>query len=324
MELTHSPLKNWIPYKLINHDGQLLCKWINTFNTPFTGPFFDDTILGLKNINRKHSKVSSVSSLAMLESWASDTETVTPAAIIFHISRCGSTLISQLLCLSDRHIVLPEVPFFDDLLRLPYQQDSFTSDTASALLTAALKYYGQQRTGHEQHLYIKADSWHIFFYQQLRQLYPAVPFVLMYRNPAEVFHSHKKQPGMHAVPGLIEPAIFGFKPDEEMTLNLDAYLASILEKYLSQYHEIIQTDKNCLLMNYNEGAITMMQKLADFTNMKINDEYLLSIKERSTFHSKKPDSVFSESLPITIPHYLDSAVALYHQLEEYKNLQQAV
>src|SRR6202000_668743 len=86
--------------------------------------------------------------------------------------------------------------------------------TINNLFTAALRFYGQDRniTGRESdsktHLIIKADSWHRFFYDQLRRLYPDVPFVMIYRKPNEVFRSHRKQPGLHSVPGLIEPQLF--------------------------------------------------------------------------------------------------------------------
>jgi len=140
-------LKNWIPYKLVNLQGQIHCRWLNTFNKTFIEPFFDETILKLKGLNSAHSAISSVSDLSMLEEWVAGLNSMEPTAFIFHISRCGSTLISQLLATSDQHIVLPEVPFFDDLLRLPYQHKGFTSKDASGLLMTAIKYYGQKTDG---------------------------------------------------------------------------------------------------------------------------------------------------------------------------------
>jgi hypothetical protein len=310
------PLKNWIPYKLVNKEEQLQCHWLYTFSEPFNEPFFDDSIGKLKVIRGVHIRQKSVSSLNSFEEWAGNLEDIAPAAIIFHISRCGSTLVSQLLALSNQHIVLPEVPFFDSLLRLPYQYPEFTTNTASKLFATALKYYGQKRSGNEERVYIKTDSWHIFFYAQLRQLYPSVPFVLMYRDPNEVFNSHKKQAAMQAVPGLIEPAIFEFKAGEELLYNQNVYLATVLEKYLKKYLQIIETDNNFLLINYNEGPMPIMQKIAAFTKVPIESDLLAAMEERSRFHSKKPGDLFAEAAPVNIPAYLEPAMQLYQILEE--------
>ncbi|SHM89529.1 hypothetical protein SAMN05216524_1046 [Mucilaginibacter sp. OK098] len=310
------PLKNWIPYKLVNIDGQMQCYWLDTFSKPFSEPFFDETILKYRTLRGKNGAIESISDLQLFDEWTDNLPDVEPAAIIFHISRCGSTLVSQLLTTSNEHIVMPEVRFFDDLLRLPYQYPGFTADVTSDLLKKAIKYYGQKKSHAEKRLYIKADSWHIFFYEQLRRLYPTVPFVLMYRNPNEVFNSHKKLPGMQSVPGLIEPGVFGFADGEEAQYNHDEYLAAVLEKYLDKYLQIIKTDSRFLLVNYNEGPMPIMQKIATFTNTPVSDDVLLAMEKRSHYNSKKPREVFSETSPINIPECLDKTMQLYYLLDE--------
>ena len=308
--MPYSPLKNWIPYKFDNQ----LCHWLNTFNEPFTAPFFDDTISRCKRMAKQHAPFTPVSEAEMLTEWASDLDSIEPTVFIFHISRCGSTLVSQLLATTDAHIVLSEVPFFDNLLRLPHQGTNFDQNAVSGLLKAAIRFYGQKRTGREQHLFIKTDSWHIFFYKQLRALYPDVPFILMYRSPDEVLSSHLKIPGMQAVPGLIEPQIFGFSP-EEITYNRpDIYTSRVLEKYLEQYHHIMNNDNNCLLLNYNEGPMTMINKIAAFTNTPISNEALAMMSQRSQYHSKRPNEAFLEETRPQRPPYINRAMELYDAL----------
>ena len=316
-------IENWIPYKLVKEEGQLQCHWLNTYGERFTEPFFDETILKLRSIQLQHSTLSSVSDLATMKEWANDLNEVVPAALIFHISRCGSTLISQLLVTSDKHIVLSEVPFFDDILRLPYKEPGFDQAAINEFLTCAIKYYGQERASleaHDEHpepqLYIKTDSWHIFFYEQLRKLYPSVPFILMYRSPDEVFRSHKKIPGMQAVCGLIESQVFGFKPGEMDDKHPDIYLAGVLESYLKRYLEIAETDDQFLLLNYNESPLPMIKKIASFTNTTLSEEDLATMEERSRYHSKKPGERFTEETITHTPPCLDETMQLYHKLEE--------
>jgi hypothetical protein len=311
------PLKNRIPYQLVNQDGEWLCKWLNTSNIPFAEPFFDETILKLKAAIGSTS-FTSVSNLSMMEEWAGNITAIRPSAFIFHTSRCGSTLVSQLLSTSSKHIVLPEVPFFDDLLRLPYRDNDFSKKRISSILSAVANYYAQVRTGHELRLYIKTDSWHMFFHQQLRELYPTVPFVLMYRNPAEIFKSLKKIPGLQSVPGMIEPAVFGFQLKD--AIHPDTYIAMVLEAYLQQYLTMIKQDDNILLVNYNEGPMPVLKKIAVFTNTPLSSQDIEVMTERSLYHSKKPADVFSEKMPVDIPGCLDKAMDLYHQLEEKRSL----
>ncbi|WPU97011.1 hypothetical protein SNE25_15930 [Mucilaginibacter sabulilitoris] len=307
-------LKDWIPYKLENTAAQIQCSWLNTYAVPFTEPFFDDTINKCKRMNGGGAPFASISGIDVLTDWAAGLAYVEPSAFIFHISRCGSTLVSQLLATSAANIVLSEVPFFDALLRLPYQVPGFNENNSADLLAAAIKFYGQKRTGHERHLFIKTDSWHIFFHKQFRILYPDVPIILIYRSPYEVLASHLKMPGMQAIPGFIEPEIFGFKPGELTYNRPDIYTAQVLERYLNQYHEIIATDNKCLLLNYNEGPMAMIKQIVSFTNTPLNEQGVLTMDERSRYHSKKPNELFSETHQHPKPHFLNNAMALYHSL----------
>src|SRR5690606_34626620 len=121
---------------------------------------------------------------------------VAPTAFIFHVSRCGSTLLSQLLDLDEANIVLSEVPLLDQLLRLPETFPGISRAQQETALQATIRLLGQKRTGHEKQLFIKLDSWHVFFAATLRKQYPSVPFILLYRAPDEVFESHRRHRGM--------------------------------------------------------------------------------------------------------------------------------
>jgi hypothetical protein len=251
-----------------------------------------------------------------LAEWANKATSIAPGVFIFHISRCGSTLVSQLFAALNRCISLSEVPFFDDLLRLPFQDPDFDESLTGELLTSAITFYGQRRTGNEQHLVIKADSWHIGFYEKIRSLYPEVPFVLMYRRPDEVFRSHRKLKGMQAVPGLIEPQVFGFDPSAIDYCDFDRYLSGVLEGYLTKYLEIIETDKHSLLVNYNEGAMPIIKKITSFAGISLSDDEIGLMQERSRYHSKTPGERFSEETRAESPACLATAMALYEKLEE--------
>ncbi|TWI96223.1 hypothetical protein JN11_03957 [Mucilaginibacter frigoritolerans] len=316
MNQSEHPLKSWIPYKLdLKNDDSLLCKWLNTFNKPYIEPFFDETISKCKALDQHILKFISAADLRVLEDWAAGIEKVEPTAFIFHISRCGSTLVSQLLGMNEQNISLAEVPFFDDILRLPLKKSDVKELYTGKLLSAAIKFYGQRRFGTETNLFIKTDSWHVFYYKKIRQLYPEVPFVFLYRTPDEVFNSHLKKSGMQAVQGLIEPELFGLDNVEVVHMPQREYIAKMIERYLEMYLEIIESDKLSLFLDYKEGIIPIVKKIAAFTKVEIDEDELSTMENRIQYHSKYPNEAFSEKKVISVIPELERAFELYGKME---------
>lgn len=305
-----SALANWIPYKLFYDQGRPHCEWLYTGDDNFTEPFFDQTITRCRQLNYRSRK--SISSVDMLPHWSNEIESVPPSAFIFHVSRCGSTLASQLLALCSTNIVLSEVPFFDALMRSG-------KDISHHLLKAAIAFYAPVKKDRKR-LFIKTDSWHIFFYKQIRELYPQTPFVLLYRRPDEVVRSQQKQRGMHAIPGLIEPALLGFDSNEVQHMNLDEYIGSVLEKYFQAFLNIVREDALAIPVNYNEGPISIVEKIAGISGTPINDIEMGKIKSRAMFHAKYPERVFAEeAIRNPVPAYCKAAYEKYEALELRRN-----
>ncbi len=314
--MTNHPLHKWIPYRWISKNPQN-CDWIFMGDTPITKPFFRESIGDFfQNTDpRNKHHLRSSSSLRCLPDWAEGLDAVAPSVIIFHVSRCGSTLACQLLATVERHIVLSEVPLFDDLLRHQHLIDAPLND----LLPAAIRLYGQKRTGKETHLFIKTDSWDIFFRKELRALYPETPFVLLYRRPDEVVRSQRKMKGTHAVPGLLDPAFFGFRPDEIFNKSPDEYVADVLEVYYSHFLDTILSDDHSYLINYQEGPLELVTRIAALAGTTFTSDEFAIVRERARFHSKYPGEVFAEpQIDADYPGYLEPAFRLYRELENHR------
>jgi hypothetical protein len=309
-------LHNWIPYKLSLVDNIPQSYWLYTGNQRYTAPFFDETISECKSLPENSSPYRGLSSLELLPSWAAAIDAVPPTAFIFHVSRCGSTLLAQLLGLKEQHIVLAETPFLDELLRLPFKDKEADKALLQEALPAAIRMYGQKRRGDETHLFIKADSWHLCFYRQLRALYPTVPFILLYRSPDEVILSQRRRRGMQSVQGIIEPEIFGFDKEAIKYDTLDDYMVKVLERYFTIMLEIKQEDPHSMLVNYNEPILSTMQKIAAFTDVTLVENELQQMEERSRYHAKYPDQVFKEPASTDpLPASLAPVTKLYDKVE---------
>lgn len=311
-------LEEWIPYKLLQQEQQWRCLWLDLAGKRIAEPFFTDTILRCKAsapINRRFPSLSSLEYLTDCAAAAADV--VAPSAFIFHVSRCGSTLVSQLLGLSEKNIALSEVPLIDELLRMSRRQAD--SANAEAALKASIALLGRRRLGREKHLFIKLDSWHVFFSGTLRRLYPEVPFILLYRSPDEVVFSHQKRRGMQAVPGLLEPELFGMSQAESTSYGGDRYIAKVLEYYYSQFLHIAETDDRSLLLDYRQGGIEIVRRLAEFSGLALDETETAEMAVRSRFHAKYPEQGFAEEKKESCaPADLQPAQALYARLEQLR------
>lgn len=310
------PLQNWIPYRLVHEDGQWLCRWLYLDDHRFNEPFFDETIQVCKKHAFNSSPFHSVSRPDDLPALAESLPSVPPGAFIFHISRCGSTLLSQLLSMDENTISLAEVPLFDELLQ-QLRRNPGQEEKLDQVFAAAISLCAQKRTGREQHLFVKLDSWHIFFYDVIRRLYPGVPCVLLYRSPDEVLSSHRKHRGMQAVPGVLDPAIFGFSDQEVSGMDLDAYTARVLERYLLAFAGIAAGEPGVLLINYREGAAAMLEQTLAHAGVSHSQAMLDSMIARSLYHSKHPGQVFAQDRYDAINKgYLRAAMEAYELLEK--------
>lgn len=318
MSAGQHPLHNWIPYKLIITNGAPLIQWLYTEGQSFDEPFFDESISSCLSHPYNSSRYKCISSPESLIEWAETMPPVIPAAFIFHVSRCGSTLLSQLIGADEKYVTLSEVPLFDTFLRLHYTLN-VSDELRKKLLAAAIKFTAADRTGAEQLVFIKADSWHISYSDIYRELFPSTPFILLYRSPDEVIRSHQNLRGMQAVPGLIEPEVFGFSNEEIAHYNLDEYTAAVLANYFSAFEQLHERDPRTLLLDYKQGVLPMLEAIGKHLRISWTEGHLLKMKERSGFHSKRPEQVFSEErLKTETPLYQQKALELYARLDNMR------
>lgn len=320
--MTTCPLQNWIPYRLLRTGNDVRCRWLYIADRRFTAPFFDQTQQQCLSHAHNSGRFSVVSTLDGLIDLAPSVPAVAPTAFIFHVSRCGSTLLSQLLALREQRIVLSEVPLLDELLRLPEQMPSLPEATYGQAIRAAVHLLGQRRTGAETELIIKLDSWHVAFYPLLRQLYPDVPMVLLYRAPEAVLASHRRQRGRHAIPGLLPPAFFNLTATDLAGLDFDPYLARVLTYYFDQFLAIADRDDRAFLLAYRHDGPAMLQSLMQWLNRPLPEADWQAVRERSGFHAKRPEQAFWEARPADpLPDYLRPAHDAYERLEQKRQVQ---
>ncbi|MGB8278758.1 MAG: hypothetical protein WCF20_12620 [Methylovirgula sp.] len=105
---------------------------------------------------------------------------MSPAGIIFHVSKCGSTLISQLLKHTRQAVIYSQPPALSDLLMPPQDLDIKE-------LVAAVQTLGMLFSRHANGPYIlKSESWNVLFCDVLKAAFPDTPWIFCIRDPIEV------------------------------------------------------------------------------------------------------------------------------------------
>lgn len=312
-----APDSNWIPVALDGSPGEPLVKWLKAGNALFSEPFFHQTLGRIKRseVNRRHRNVTS--SIGQLLTRAHLLDEKVPAALIFHTSRCGSTLLSQMLCTIEHNLVLAEVPLLDAILRLPYKNPGLDLNQTEPIYPAAVRLLAHSRPNAVRNLVVKTDSWHIFFYDTLRQLYPNTPFILMYRQPEQILASHQKQRGLQSIPGYLESSFTGILVEPSAYADLDGFFVRFLTAVFSRFIDIKSKDHNTFFINYNQGPETMLHAFMQCTGLHFSTEEYNAMVARARFDAKRPTEVFStDSKSTEAPTSIKELLKLYDQLEK--------
>ena len=103
-----------------------------------------------------------------------------PVGLIFHVARCGSTLISQSLKRIDDLVVYAEPQPVNEILAPPHKWPRRD-------LVAALRTLGAAFARHARGPYVlKLSSWNTLYCHLVAEAFPDTPWVLSLRDPVEV------------------------------------------------------------------------------------------------------------------------------------------
>lgn len=303
-----APASAWIPSRLSAAGDGVHCEWVDAAGIRFTDPFFETTLARC----RRDGRARMTSTLDHLCDLAEQTAPVSPV-FIFHVSRCGSTLLGQLFGIDERAIVLSEAPVLDDILGLDPKHGDRAFDAALRLLVNPS---GPGASGSGADLCIvKTDCWHVFHAARIRRLYPDARFILLYRSPGAVLGSQRKARGMHMVPGLLPQLPFRVTYDPAH-MSLDQYAAQVLARHYQTMLELAASDRHSLLVNYGEGFPDAFLRAAEWLGVAIDAAHAARARERCAFHAKRPQETFAaDATPPPGDADLAPLDALFNQLE---------
>lgn len=192
-----TPTESLLPISLHIEGKMVSVDWMEFNPHELRDPFFQQTIRRL----RRRQPTPSVcrTGLSDLIDLNSKGRFIEPAGIILHISRCGSTLVSNSLRYAKNALVMSEAPIIGMALRLGRLQTTSPNDArklqaaSAALLRSAIGLYANSSFGVDTRIIIKANAFNIVQIRKIRRIWPTVPILILIRDPTEVVVSNLRR-----------------------------------------------------------------------------------------------------------------------------------
>ena len=281
----------WVPIRLAWLTGRLQVEWCWLGSEPFVHPFFDVTIEHAQRLpfNGLFTHRTSIDGLT---AWHAASPGIPPTGFIFHMSRCGSTLVSRMLAASPENIVISEAGPIDSLARAV----AIPEETRSAWLRAMVSALGQRRAGHETRYFIKFDSLATDALPFIRRTFPEVPWIFLYRDPEEVLASHLREPGAAMSPGIVRgPAVIDAPFAETLSMSLEEHAARIIGTVCRIACQSADNGAGQagLLVNYTQLPEAVWIGIAAHFGIHSSAAEIETMKSIAGFHAKHPRAKFA-------------------------------
>jgi len=238
--------EDWIPCRIVWEQNRPLVDWCSLGDARFSEPFFHQTIGRV--MRRPFS--AAFQRRTPIDEW-DDSASPDPAGLIFHMSRCGSTLISQMLKAIAGVTVFSEAPPVDAVVRAPEFGIDVKGEQHADWLRRIVRALGSGGGLGQRAYLLKVDCWHALDLPLFRRAFPSVPWIFVYRDPAEVLESHALEPGEWTNRGFLVSERFGFDAAAVPPAALPEYrthlLAGILRGVLENGNELERR-----LVNYSQ------------------------------------------------------------------------
>lgn len=215
------PHEGWMPAHSIPGAPVPLVDWAWFGSEPLQDPFYEDVI------RRAAARPLSLFLRTRTPVLVDDVPSIWPDGLIFHMSRCGSTLAAQMLAAVPDHHVVSEPAPLDDVI----QWASISGESRGQqvqMLRAAISAIGRRP---HRRFFVKLDSWHTLALPLFRAAFPDTPWIFLFRDPIEVMVSQLGLRGLQTIPGGLPEHVLRIENGENM--SAEDHCALVLNRLCS-------------------------------------------------------------------------------------------
>jgi hypothetical protein len=284
---TAPPPAGWIPVGGSWQHGRLHVRWSWFGAEPLRQSFFAGDVQRsrFKPFNRLFQHVTPIERLPQC---LQQHPPLRPNGFIFHMSRCGSTLVAQMLAALADNVMLSEASPIDDVVRARQIRPDLTEDEHAGWLAGIVGALGQPRGG-ERRLFVKLDCWHTLALPLFRRAFPGVPWVFLYRDPIEVMVSQRRLPGMQMIPGALGPELLGIAPTPDRP---DDYCARVLARICEPIEQQIALGGG-LLVNYRDLPAALWTTILPHFGVATSEQDRAAMAAAARYDAKEPSFEFT-------------------------------
>jgi len=282
----NADLKGMLPVDAVVVDGRPGLWWMDMSGVSLAEPFFQQTVERAKaDGNNRRELFTEFNALLQLEK---QVDSVQPTGLIFHSSRCGSTLVANACRAVNNSIVLSEVNAIDKLIaRFITDPGDVKTSLYSVFLRGVVHTLAQRRAGNEKHLFIKFSCCSFAEIKRIRRIWPTVPWLFLYRDPVETIVSNLKDvpPWLLDEDRRVLASIVGATPDEVAEMSLEELCARTIGSLFSTAHRLANDGQ--LLLNYKQLSVPVISSVLRFFKVSPSATELEAIERGSQIYSKE-------------------------------------
>jgi len=284
-------LDGWLPIRLYWRDDRPWIDWCHVGDRPLAEPFFDHSIeqclrLPFNLAFRRQTPIDVMSDLVR------HGPERPPDGFIFHTSRCGSTLMAQLLSTRDDSLVVSEASILRALLSPQLRERGISESLQIAWLRALVNVLGTPRRG-ERRRFVKWEPLQAVELPLLQRAFPETPWIFMYREPLEVMVSLEREGGGWLVPGAIDPALLWLDADSLWRLGREDYQARVLARICDAALSFGEHPR-ALFVDYQELPAVAWGRVARHFGIACSAAERQRMSDRARRDAKAPQQAFRD------------------------------
>ena len=267
VQLEDSP-QRWLPVGFVFGPNGIAVRWMDFGPDPIVEPFFWQTVRKLKSADPPARERTT--NVRVLTAMASKLPPVAVSGVIFHVSRCGSTLVSNALRAGDGVTVLSEAGpvgtfFRPDLFENSPLPSERWEETRKTLFDCVIRLFAHGARAVEPKVVIKCHAASVLSVSLVRSVWPDIPFVVLIRDPVEVIVSNlEKSATWVKVRNKPEAAskVFGWPAAAVERMTAEEYCARGIGRFCECASQVV--DERCWVIDYEHLDLWSLYGISSF------------------------------------------------------------